>query len=1275
MTDPPAARAAAKAAKRNRATQRWAFVADRQGTADVAALTDAVGAKLAEAAPLAPKGAKGFPAPAPYRWVPIGPSVVRRGQGTGRPRVTGRVRALAISDDGTRAYAGSARGGVWYTGDGGLSWTPVGSWAARNVGAGGPVSAQSCGALLVSFGTTAADPDVVLVGTGELTGGSNAVLGSWGGVGVLAGTFVSPPTLDQNPWEVESGIGALQGRGIYRLERNPASQVGSTDPAHVDLVLAATNQGLVIGTRTAGPPDHYAWAQVIGLDQAALTPAEFTNAVNISVTDVVWYPSGRIVAAVDGRGLFVSDDGGGTFAALQGCNVGSGQRIAGRLTIARPFDNATHAFTNGLFVLCGVRAAHVTTGEGVPTLFAIADATIAAPVVTRPAGVPTALWPGQAWYDQALWVEQTAATPRVYLGGSFFRTAAPVTFDGGVWCFDVKPAAPPAHPTTFLAGVAGISTVADGSAVDGLIGTGVHADIHTIRLTGADAAHRHVWVGCDGGVYRSAMSGKVNTFAHRGNGLAVLEPGWCAPHPTVSQLVVAGMQDNGTQLRTGDTVWEEVFEGDGGGVVFDPVHPHRFIRQYINASWSASPADGRFCAPTSKWVNGSTNKITDLESANRSSFYSGAAATISAAGRTRLALGTNRVWLSDDLAGPAPNTWKVLPFAHPGTGRDPRPHAPITPPPWVLPSDKPSDRAFGVPTTIFQPHGHSLALGRVITLKWANATTLVVLFELGVVTWRDNAGTWSATVDVKLTQLGVGGPTFLTDIAPIPGSTDYFLTTTGQPGNAAGTINPDPTLDTCYLVTRQAANPNAVNPPRVTGLRHALDTAGPPAAVGPVDPAYAVVVDPGSPNDVYIGTVTGVWHGVRDPALPAAGPGLKFADPAMPALVNPFVNGLPQAAVQDLSIHFDQSHPTPRLLRASIQARGVWEVDLAAPDAASSTYVRVHQYDDRRRLPTPMTDPRTEFTATRMYDGDSPDIVVRPKPGRPNPPGWQGLAADQWGPGNAPAYELWTFQTAFRWLYPTVQATGEWTPEFGALVAFDRAQRAHALVPAGPILDKQLWDLVVGTRIDGHGAVSMSGADPLAVYQPPWHNPAGMSAPATEIDIVESVVPLMSVVGSWTVHAEPCAVDVLLHHRDTRPVPADQSYGVLLWRKIEILSGTEPPFDATALTTFFRACASTGLMHAPPAGWTAAGPAVGDPVTSLPVPLDARMPRALQFDVDLTDTFLASVQLLAVVWDQSGRLTIDPVLPASPTIDDYVQGWPYAAYRAVQTTTRLPFTP
>ena len=1254
-------RAIAKAAKRDRASRRWAFLADRQGSADVAALNDAVGAKLA-AAP----GAKGFPADAPSRWVPIGPSVVRRGQGTGRPRVTGRVRALAISDDGSRVYAASARGGLWYSADAGLSWSPVGGWAERNVGTGGPNSALACGALLVAFGATAADDDVVLVGTGETVPWTDATTGSWGGVGILAGTFRAPTGLDVNPWEVESGLTLLQGRGVFRLVREPGARPGSTDPAdHRDRVLAATSQGLVMGTRTAGPPDHYVWSQVAGLDTAAMTATEVTHHTPLSVTDVVWYPSGRIVAAVSGKGLYRSDDGGTSFAPVAGCNVTTHQRIAGRMSIARPYDSAAGGLTNGLFVLCGVRSAH-GGGEGTPTLYSIADATVAAPVVTSPTGVPSALWPNQMAYDQALWVEHIGAADRVYLGGSFYQTGgANSTFDAALWCFDVTPPAPPAHPTARLTGVPGLSTPADGSPVAGMIGTGVHADVHAIALVG-DAAHRQVWVGCDGGVYRSAAAGKVNTFAHRGNGLAVLEPGWSAAHPTVSHLAVAGMQDNGTQLRTGDTVWEEVFEGDGGGVVFDPAHPYRFVGQYTYASWSASPSDGQFCGPTSKWVNGGDDTHVDPESSNtRSAFYSGAATTTTPTGTTRLAIGTNRVWLTDDLgANPRPNTWKVLPFAtHATAGHDPRPHAPVHAAPWWIPPD--NQPGFGVP---------SAGLGLVITMRWASPTVLIVMYEQGVATYWDHGGTWTATVDVLDFSLGTTGTTTLTDIAVIPGTTDYYLTTTGHLGDPVNGVAPDTTLDTCYLLTRTTADPTLTNPPIPTGLRHALDTTA-PVTVGPLDPAYAVAVDPVAPHDVYIGTVTGVWRGVRDLAAPAAGPALKFHDPADATLVNPFVNGLPQAAVQDLTIHHDPAHPTTRLLRASIQARGVWEVDLAAPDGPSLTYLRVHPYDDRRRLPTPMANPRSEFSSDRMYDGDSPDIVVRPVPPVPAaaPPSWQGAAADRWGPGNAPTYELWTFQTAFRWLYPTVQATGEWTPEFGALVAFHRAQQTGPLVPAGPVLDQQLWDLVMATRITAAGSIAGTTAtDRHAVYQPPWATPAAMTAPATEVDIAETVVPVMSVLGTWTVHAEPCTVDVLLHHRDTRAVAADHAYGVLLWRKIDDLSDTPTTFDADALTVFFRACASSGTMHAPPSGWTAAGPAVGQPVTSLPVPLDARMPRALSFDVDLTDTFLKTVELLAVVWDESGRLTIDPAVPGVTTIADYVRGWPYAAYRSVMTAPRLP---
>jgi hypothetical protein len=1250
------ARRATKTARRGRAAERWQHVALRQGDYDATELADAVAAKLAGPAPKTRRRAgvpKGFPANDTSRWVPIGPSVVRRGQGTGRPRVVGRVRDLAVSADGTRAYAASARGGVWYSGDGGGSWSPVGGWADRTraaLGTGGANTPQSCGAILVDFGNTAADPDLVLVGTGELVPGVGATTGKFGSVGVLAGRFVAPPALGTSPWEAEAGVGVLQGRGIYRLVRSPASTAGSTGGPTLDVVLAATSHGLVRGTRTAGAapaPDTYQWARVPALDTQVLTALQIANGQTPVVTDVVWFGSGRIVVAVSGRGLYRSDDNGATFTALAGCNRTSGQWISGRITLARPFDPVAGTPTNGLYALTGRLASAGASGEGTPTLYAVADATVAAPVVTRPGPLPAKLWPGQMWYDQALWVEVVGTKHRVYVGGSYFEPPGPLSEDdGSVWCFEVSGAN--------LRGVPQVSTLADGSAVDGFIGTGVHADVHAIRLAGPAGANRQVWVGCDGGVYVSGAAGKVNTFAPRAIGVAVLEVGFCAPHPTASHLVAAGMQDNGTQVRAGDTVWEEIFEGDGGGVLFDPSAPYRIVRQYIRAGWDADPKDGRFSSPTSKLVNGGT-LVGDRENGNdAASFYSGAAAVSVAAGRTRLAIGTNRVWLTDNLGSAPVTTWGVLPFAPAGPAVDQRPHAPMAGPPYTLPPD-PKPR-FGVPAGALGlgavlPNGNG-PLGRVITLRWANPTVLVSLWEFGVVTWTEApAGTWTAAVDLRITGLGAGsGRTVLTDVFPVPNSTDYYLTTTGSAG--------DGTLDTCYLVTPGA--PGAAPTVTPTGLRGAIS---PPPALGPRDPAFAVVVDPAKPLEVYVGTVTGVWHGVR-----------TVNTTTVAWAPTPFVNGLPEAPVQDLAIHYDPAKPTPRLLRAAIQARGVWEVDLAADTEPVRTYVRVHPFDDRRRLPTSLDNPRTPFPSP-FVAGGSPDVVVRPRAGAGISPQWQGLPADRWTAANVPAYELWTFQTAFRWTYPSVQATGEWTPEFEQLVAFDRAQR-H--LTAGRFIDKALWDAVVGTRITAAGAVSGSAGDPLAVYQPPWRGVGAMTAGATEIDLMETVRPLAEILGFVTVHEEPCTVDVLLHHRDTRPVPVGQAHAIVLHRTVPLVSGNLATVDTTALTNWFRACAQAGTVQAAPTGWTIAGPAVGQPVPSLAEPLDARVPRALSFDLDLTGTGIDFVEILAAVWSDADRLVLDPVLPAAPAVpdlDDLVRGWPYVACRVADTRPRMPSPP
>src|SRR6266436_773109 len=61
-------------------------------------------------------------------WVPIGPSAIMNGQAGDRPRVAGRVRDIAVSPDGQRAYAAAANGGVWFSKDGGDTWSPLGNW-------------------------------------------------------------------------------------------------------------------------------------------------------------------------------------------------------------------------------------------------------------------------------------------------------------------------------------------------------------------------------------------------------------------------------------------------------------------------------------------------------------------------------------------------------------------------------------------------------------------------------------------------------------------------------------------------------------------------------------------------------------------------------------------------------------------------------------------------------------------------------------------------------------------------------------------------------------------------------------------------------------------------------------------------------------------------------------------------------------------------------------------------------------------------------------------
>src|SRR5262249_14492250 len=46
-----------------------------------------------------------------------------------------------------------------------------------------------------------------------------------------------------------------------------------------------------------------------------------------------------------------------------------------------------------------------------------------------------------------------------------------------------------------------------------------------------------------------------------------------APHPSIDATVLAGFQDNGTNLYTGSQNWNQVETGDGGFTIFAPSNP------------------------------------------------------------------------------------------------------------------------------------------------------------------------------------------------------------------------------------------------------------------------------------------------------------------------------------------------------------------------------------------------------------------------------------------------------------------------------------------------------------------------------------------------------------------------------------------------------------------------------------------------------------------------------------------------------------------------------
>jgi hypothetical protein len=184
--------------------------------------------------------------PGVANWIPIGPSVVRKGQAGGRPAISGRSSGVAIASGGSVVYICTADGGVWRSADGGKSWSSL----MDNL----DLQPTAAASTSLACGAVAIDPtnsNHVYVGTGE--GDTNAIFSArltsalpcYRGVGVLVSsdagtTWVNEPEASGSP--------ALAGAAFFSL---------AVDPANGNNVVGGTNLGLYHREASGGS---YQWA-------------------------------------------------------------------------------------------------------------------------------------------------------------------------------------------------------------------------------------------------------------------------------------------------------------------------------------------------------------------------------------------------------------------------------------------------------------------------------------------------------------------------------------------------------------------------------------------------------------------------------------------------------------------------------------------------------------------------------------------------------------------------------------------------------------------------------------------------------------------------------------------------------------------------------------------------------------------------------------------------------------------------------------------------------
>ncbi|MEO5561463.1 MAG: hypothetical protein ABIO49_15985 [Dokdonella sp.] len=540
-------------------------------------------------------------------WQSIGPAPITLGQtptsatDASRSPVSGRVSSLAIDPIDNAVYAGGAQGGVWRTLDNGTTWSPLTDY----------LGSLAVGVITVAPGAHPLNQGTLFLGTGE----GNFSADSYAGIGIYKSTDSG------HTWQGPYGQAQFINRSVTTIA------VDSANPQHI---LAGSSSGVFGVGGVAGAPapvrgiyisndGGLTWA----ISASAPAQARISRIVQDPITAATWWAGVSLIPGNTGGGLLKSLDNGATWSSVDGVASGLPAIVGnnGVGGIARTWLSISSSGGSSVIYLGVGLITDGGTGYG-GKLYVSTDG--GSTWANKPAA--NGFCQGQCWYDMPIYTPPESPTT-VFTGGGG---------DSG------------AVPSSFMRSTDSGSTLADKMVgVDG--NSALHADFHAI--TSWPGQPTHLWIGNDGGVFRSDDNGDHWISANTNLQLTQFEQ--CDLHPTDPAQAYGGTQDNGTNSFLGQTAWTHSDDGDGGFALIDQGAPNQVTHTYFNQSNylvgaavalngpASGPSDYQYFAGT---YSGQNNGINP---ADRVLFY--APMTLDRGLHDTLYFGTDHLYVAPDF--------------------------------------------------------------------------------------------------------------------------------------------------------------------------------------------------------------------------------------------------------------------------------------------------------------------------------------------------------------------------------------------------------------------------------------------------------------------------------------------------------------------------------------------------------------------------------------------------------------------------------------------------